>query len=146
MTKTIEESFVDWESSAFGLGYGTGDEHVLRALKSFFAAFGNEDRPNSYDYRKLEAAVTPAVAWLLINRLCQTDIIEYGTSPRFAWLTPEGEALKAFIDSRSVEELEGIVCNTTEDSNICYPDACNCGPNGYEKGRVCQNPFWRKRQ
>jgi hypothetical protein len=143
--KSIEESFVDWESSTFGLGYGTGEEHVLRALKAFFDAFGVDDRPNSYDYQKLEAAVTPPVAWLLINRLCQVGIIEYGTSPRFAWLTTEGEALRNFVGSKSVEQLEGIVCSTTEDSTICYPDACNCGPNGYEKGRVCQNPFWRRR-
>lgn len=145
MSKTIEESFIDWESTAFGFGYGTGEPHVLGALKNFFAAFGVDDRPASYDYQKLEAAVTPTVAWLLINRMCRIDIIEYGTSPRFGWLTKEGEALKAFVDSKSAEYLAELVCNTSEDTNVCYPDTCNCGPNGYEEGRICQNPFWRRR-
>ncbi|MGM4997860.1 hypothetical protein AB8A05_04280 [Tardiphaga sp. 538_B7_N1_4] len=148
MTKTIDESFIDWESSAFGFGYGTGEEHVLGALKAFFAAFGDHENPNAYDYEKLETAVTPTVAWLLINRLCKhdVDIIEYGTSPRFGWLTENGIALKAFVDSKSVGDLETLVCSTTEDSTICYPDACNCGPNGYQEGVVCQNPFWPKRR
>jgi hypothetical protein len=108
-TKTIEQNFADWEGTAFGFGYGTGEPHILRALKSFFDAFGVDDRPNSYSYEKLEEAVTAPVAWLLINRLCQLDIIEYGTSPRFAWLTKEGEALREFIATKTVGELETIV-------------------------------------
>jgi hypothetical protein len=143
--KAIEDSFIDWESTTFGLGYGTGERPVLGALKELLAAFGNDVSPRSYDYQKLEAAVTPAVAWLLINRLCQVDILEYGTSPRFGWLTKEGEALKAFVDSKSIDELVELICNVTTDNNICYPDACNCGPSGYEAGRVCENPFWQRR-
>lgn len=141
-TKSIEQNFADWESVTFGLGYGTGEPHVLRALKAFFDAFGVDDRPNSYDYERLEEAVTAPVAWLLINRLCQVDIIEYGSSPRYGWLTEEGEALKAFIASKSVGEVVDICCDRNEDNPGCYPDACNCGPNGYEEGRVCYNPFW----
>lgn len=138
-TKTIEQNFADWESTAFGFGYGTGEEHILRALKAFFDAFGVDDRPNSSDYRRLEEAVTAPVAWLLINRLCQVDIIEYGSSPRFAWLTPEGEALREFMATKTVSELEEIVGSHNEH---CYPDACNCGPEGYDEGRLCYNPFW----
>lgn len=138
-TKTIEQSFADWESHAFGFGYGTGEPHVLRALKTFFDAFGTDHNPNSYEYEKLEAAVTAPVAWLLINRLCQVNILEYGTSPRFAWLTPEGEALRAFVASKTVSELEEAI---QENEDYCYPDGCNCGPNGHEHGRICYNPFW----
>jgi hypothetical protein len=141
-SKTIEQNFADWESSAFGFGYGTGEYPVLDALKDFFAAFGVGDRPNSYDYDVLERKVGKAVTWLLINRLCSYSVgaIQYGTSPRYGWLTPEGEALKAFVDSKTVDELVEIVCSNDD---VCYPDACNCGETGYEEGRICYNPFWK---
>jgi hypothetical protein len=143
--KTIEENFADWESHAFGFGYGTGEQHTLRALKGFFDLIGEEpDQPRSYNYERLEEKLSAPVAWLLINALCRhsVDVIEYGTSPRFGWLTEEGEALKAFVDTKTVAELEAICCERTEDSTVCYPDACNCGPNGYLEGVKCPNPFW----
>jgi hypothetical protein len=144
MKKTIEQSFIDWESNVFGYGYGSGEEHTLAALKNFMAAVGRDDAPHGYDYQKLEAAVGPAVTWLLINTLCRhgVDIIEYGTSPRYGWLTPQGEALKDFLGSKSVGDLVDLCCDRDDDYIVCYPDACNCGPNGYEKGRKCLNPFW----
>lgn len=147
MTKTIDESFIDWESNVFGFGYGTGEEHTLGALKSFMAAVGRDDAAHAYEYPKLEAAVGPTVAWLLINTLCKhgVDIIEYATSPRFGWLTTEGEALKAYLATKSVAELEELCCSRSEDHCVCYPDACNCGPNGYQEGRKCLNPFWKTR-
>ena len=111
-TKTVQENFRDWESETFGLGYGTGEPHVLRALKGFMDAVGRDGAEHGYEYEKLEEAVTAPVAWLLINRLCQVDIIEYGTSPRFGWLTPEGEALRAFMKDKTVGELCEIVCNS----------------------------------
>lgn len=49
-------------------------------------------------------------------------------------------ALRRFMLSRDEGELIAIACEAGE---TCYPDACNCGPNGYEKGRVCVNPFWQ---
>jgi len=145
MTKTIEQSFIDWESHVFGFGYGTGEDHTIGALKAFFEAFGVDDRPNSYDYRALEGSLGPAVTWLLINTLAHARIIEYGTSPRFAWLTAEGERLKEFVTSKSLDELVTLCTERSEDYNVCYPDACNCGPNGYEEGRKCVNPFWKNR-
>jgi len=33
--KTIEDHFADWERDKLGLGYGTGEEPVLGALKAF---------------------------------------------------------------------------------------------------------------
>lgn len=142
MTKTLEQNFADWESGVFGFGYGTGEEHTLAALKTFFENVHERDGSQVYDHRELEAALTPTVAWLLINRLCQVDVIDYGTSPRFAWLTEEGKRLKEFVASKSVAELETICCDRSEDYIVCFPDCCNCGPNGYEQGRVCVNPFW----
>lgn len=101
--KTPAEYFADWESHAFGFGYGTGEPHTIGALKTFMGAVGRADAPHAYDYEKLEAACGPVAAWLLINALCRhgVDVIEYGTSPRYGWLTEEGRKLKAFIDEHS---------------------------------------------
>lgn len=141
MSKTVDDSFRDWEANAFGFGYGTGEEHTLAALKAFMAAIPERQ----YDYKVLETALGGAVAWLLINTLCahKVQILEYGTSPRYAWLTDEGQRLKAYLDSKTVEELCEVVCGADpEDYTGCYPDACNCGPNGYQAGVHCHNPFW----
>lgn len=142
--KSIEENFADWESTVFGFGYGSGERHILAALKEFMAAIGRDDLPTAYDYEVLEKAVTPTVAWLLINALCKysVGVIEYGSSPRYGWLTKRGIALKAFIDSKSLDDLVKLSTERTEDSTVCYPDACNCGPHGYVKDRKCPNPFW----
>jgi hypothetical protein len=141
VTKAIEESFADWEGSAFGFGYGSGEPHTLGALKDFFAALKADGR--SYEYEKLEAVLGARVAWLLINVLCRhPGILEYGTSPRYGWLTKQGERLKAFVDGKTVDELVAL-CQRSEDATSCYPNACNCGPSGgYEEGRRCPNPFW----
>lgn len=148
--KTPEEYFRDWEAHVFGFGYGTGEEHTLRALKDFMTAvgFGRPGYlPNSYDYTKLEAACGQTVAWLLINTLSHAGYIDYGTSPRFGWLTDKGMKLKEFIDARSAEELVNICCDYPEGYIPCYPDGCNCGPSGYagEGVNLCQNPFWAER-
>lgn len=142
--KSEDEHFADWEGWVFGFGYGTGEPHTLKALKEFFALVPIE---GCYDYQALESGMTPTTAWLLINALCRfpVHILEYGTSPRYAWLTAEGRRLKAFIDSKSVDELY-VLTHHNEDYSPCYPDACNCGPQGYERGRVCQNPFWVSRK
>lgn len=147
--KTIEQSFIDWESNVFGLGYGSGEEHTLAALKTFMGAIGRDEpgMGHAYDFQKLEAACGPQVAWLLINRLAHhsAGIIEYGTSPRYGWLTPQGVALKSFVDAKSIEEMVELCCNRSEDDHGCSPDACNCGPHGYQEGVHCANPFWRAR-
>lgn len=137
--KTKDDSFRDWEGHVFGFGYGTGEQYTLAVLKAFLGAIS--ERP--YDYTVLEVAVTPATAWLLINALCKVDILEYGTSPRFGWLTSTGERLKAYVDARTAEDLYEIVCGPEpKDSIRCYPNACNCGPKGYQEGVHCENPFW----
>lgn len=142
MAKSAEDNFRDWENSVFGFGYGDGEAHILPALRDFMASI---DGGNSYDYKKLEAAVTPPVAWLLINALCKCDAIEYGTSPRFGWLTKEGEALREFLLSRTADDLVSLCMERSDDYVECYPDACNCGPDGFENGAICKNPFWRGR-
>jgi hypothetical protein len=145
MTKTIEHSFIDWEATAFGFGYGTGEFYILAALKKFMETTERrDDCIFLYDYKELETVLGPTVAWLMINALCRVDVLEYGSSPRFGWLTQAGEKLKAFVDSKSAQVLADLCSERAEDYIVCYPDACNCGPKGYEQGRVCQNPFWQR--
>lgn len=97
--KTPDEHFRDWESHAFGFGYGTGEPHTLAALKTFLAAI--PERP--YNYEVLERACGATVAWLLINALCRPShkcVMEEDTN------TSLSEA-RALIDASgmSVERL-----------------------------------------
>ena len=140
--KTVEDYFVDWENHVFG--FGSGEPHIIPALVAFLGLCRNGRSVCAYDYREIEAGIGTLPTWLLINALAHADIIEYGTSPRFGWLTGKGERLKAFAQSKSPAELVELVCSSSleDDVPLCYPDCCNCGPSGYEKGRVCQNPFW----
>jgi hypothetical protein len=137
--KTPGEYFRDWEGNAFGFGYGTGEPVILPALRAFMAAV---PLTGAYDYRVLEAAAGPVPAWLFINRLCGLDLIRYGTSPRFGWLTEPGKALQTFMLAHTADRLVEIVTDYDEDYTHCYPNACNCGPDGYDAKLVCQNPFW----
>lgn len=138
--KTIEQHFADWESNAFGYGYGSGEEHVLGVLKSFLAAL---PATGSYDYEVLESAVSAPVAWLLINALAHDDHIEYGGSPRYGWLTPSGKALAEFISGRTLEQVVGAT-DQGDDYVHCYPEHCNCD-DGEGDCRPL-NPFWPKRR
>lgn len=142
MTKSIEESFRDWEGFVFGFGYGSGEPHVIPAVRQFFALVDDDGR---YDYQMLEADLTPAVAWLLINTFAKhrVDIIEYGTSPRYGWLNPHGKRLREFMLSKTDDELIDIATRRNENDTVCEPDCCNCGPAGYVRGKICENPFWR---
>lgn len=132
--KLTNKHFIDWESSVFGYGYGTGEEYTLTALKRFLELC-NKNEEHGYNYEILEKELTPTTAWLLINILCHADIIEYGTSPRFGWLTEKGDYLKEFIDKKTAEDLYEMV-NVDSDYVHCYPDHCNCEVN-------CNNPMFK---
>lgn len=142
--KTIEENFRDWHGNIFSFGYGSGEPHTIPTLKKFLELCNRGAYNHQYDFSILEKELTPPVAWLLINILCKpdVDILEYGTSPRFAWLTKKGERLKEFVSSRTNEELLDIACRYDENYHSCYPDVCNC--DGYVEGKICYNPFWSK--
>jgi len=130
--KTLEQHFCDWECSAFGFGYGTGEEHVIGALKSFFELCNKGDGLRAYDHKDIEKELSPATAWLLINKLCSLDAIEYGTSPRYAWLTKKGERLKEFFGKHSTEEL----------LNILWENFETCGDSSPKEDNPPTNPFW----
>jgi hypothetical protein len=138
--KTIEDHFADWEAHIFGYGYGTGEPHILQPLHAFLKMC-NEGAPLTlYYHEKLESLLGCSTAWLLINTLCHADIIEYGTSPRCGWLTPNGVKLRNFMALKTLGELLEI---TRRDENYfhCAPDCCNCDDSDCRK----LNPFWPRR-
>lgn len=141
-TERLAKNFADWESGVFGFGYGSGEEYTLAALRQFFTLC-NGAPSGQYDYEILEREMGPTVAWMMINAMGHADIIEYGSSPRYAWLTEKGQALKHFVMDRPLEDLIQLTLRD-EGADHCYKDACNCGPGGYVEGRVCVNPFWQK--
>lgn len=142
-TKILGESFIDWEADTFGYGYGTGEPHTIAALRHFLELCSDRHGNGvfGYDHEQLEAVLTPTVTWLLINTLCHVNILEYGTSPRFAWLTESGKALRDFMLNHTVDQICNLT-NVDEGWIPCSRTACNCGPNGYQAGVKCDNPFW----
>lgn len=141
--KTLEQNFADWEGSTFGYGYGSGEPHIVPAVKRFLGLC--KVKPATYAYEDAEQIFGAVSAWLLINALCRADIIEYGSSPRYGWLTKEGLRLRDFMYDRTAEQLVEIATHRGEADDVCYPDVCNCGPNGYQEGVKCPNPFWPRR-
>jgi hypothetical protein len=139
--KTLDNYFADWESEVFGFGYGTGERHVLPQLKAFLELCNDSEYNNRYDFRTLEKNLTPAVAWLLINALCKTDIIEYGTSPRHGWLTDKGMLLKSYVQCRTVEQLLSATCYDRTTYSPCSERYCNCGAKQVAQ-KCINNPFW----
>lgn len=133
-----DKHFIDWEGHVFGFGYGTGEPHTLKALKQFFSLLEND---HSYDHSVLEKEMGPTIAWLMINILAHADLLEYGTSPRYGWLTDKGTALNEYLKSKTTEQLYELVM-VDSDYVHCYPEHCNCGPDGYSKEKICHNPLF----
>lgn len=145
--RSLESYFADWESHVFGFGYGSGEPFTVPALRTFFVLCPPEDaQKRTYDYQVMENALTPTVAWLLMSAMGHADIIEYGSSPRYGWLTPNGYRLRDFVLSKTPDELVALATEFDQDQPHCAPDNCNCGPHGYDAARKCPNPFWRERR
>lgn len=148
MKITKDKHFIDWFSNVFGYGYGTGERPVLEALNVLMIECAPSEETGEivpYNYRNLEAALGASAAWLLINALCKDDILTYGSSPRFAWLTRRGEMLREFMSRHTLDELEEIldVDIDTDSDNFyyrCFPGCCTCMP---EK-EACNNPMFDK--
>jgi len=109
------KDFYLWERECFGYGYGSGEFFIFSAMKRMFKLFNKDGQ---YDYEILENEIGTAITLLLINALCTTDIIEYGTSPRFGWLTDKGIELKEFMDNKTEHELTELICNVDEDTAL----------------------------
>ena len=134
--KTEAQFFLDWEKAVFGYGYGTGEQHTIKALKDFLSSFDK-----SYNYEELEQKLGFEITWLLINILAKDDVLEYGSSPRFAWLTSKGELLQNFVKEHTLVQLYDSVMKDDEyeKSGFSYCDysVCNCYPN--QLNGVCRN-------
>lgn len=139
MSKTADDYFRDWVTEAFGGRYGLQRERLIHTLTIFLA-----DAPidGSYDYEKLETTIGSLSAWNLIELLNHAGILSYASSARCASLTEAGVALKRYVGSRSVDALIRTITTVDDDYRYCLPDACNCGPDGFDPDRVCPNPFW----
>jgi hypothetical protein len=75
------------------LFYGDLDEHFTGFCKRVFAHELKE-----WGFGKQEMSPDFSVAyWLFLSELVALDLAEYGTSPRGAWLTEEGERFKKLI-------------------------------------------------
>lgn len=109
-----KNKFIIWEQDTFGFSYGIGEPYVLRSLKYFLELCPNKE---SYNYKTLEERLRPEVAWLLINILCRKNILDYGTSPRFGWLSDKGIELKIFIEKHTINELCEML-NITEEEEF----------------------------
>jgi len=134
--KTIDDYFIDFEANNIGYGYGSGEKHTTAALKGFLAKCPDS---GAYDYEIIEQAIGGAATWFLIPILAKAGIIDYGTSPRYAWLTDQGKALKAYLDARPIEQLLQLL-QYPESQELCYPGHCNCGEGDCRDG----NSFAKK--
>ena len=63
----------------------------------------------------MENQLNDTTFWLLLNALCKTDIIEYGTSPRYGWLSEKGKSLKVFFSQHSNDELYEMLMNEPDE-------------------------------
>lgn len=131
--------FIDWFDENIGFGYGTGEHYTTKALKGFLDKC-NKSENGAYDYEVIEKAIGKGETWFLMAIFGKADIIEYGTSPRYGWLTERGLLLKEFVKDKTDEELYEIVMVDPAEYVHCYPDACNC--DGYVEGKKCDNPLF----
>lgn len=124
MKNNKELQFIDWESRVFGSGYGSGELPILKSIKVFFE---NLEDKRSYDYEILEKELGETVTWLLINAFDKGNMIEWGTSARYGWLTSCGEFVGNFIKNKTPEQLYEILM---DDHEII----CQCDGDIKEKG------------
>ncbi len=122
--KTKNEQFAEWFGEAFPYCYGTGEEHVIPALKKFMALIPAD---STYDYKVIEQEIGAFECWALINELAGMDLIEYGCSPRFGWLTAKGKRLQQFVFENTEDAMLEALGEVTEDSPSCATHYCNCG-------------------
>jgi len=136
-----DKHFREWEQDAFGYGYGTGEAHILPALHAFLLHL--EDG-HAYTAHAMEDGLGGPVAWLLINILCRTHILDYGTSPRYGFLTPQGVRLRVYVLSKTPEELYEIVTQEMDPAHpLCSRTYCNCDDGTDDVG--CQhNPLFNE--
>jgi hypothetical protein len=130
MNETKEElNFIDWEGRVFGAGYGSGELSIMKVVKIFFGLLENGE---SYNYECLEEKLGDTITWLLINAFDKGNVIEWGTSSRYGWLTSCGEFVRDFIKGKTPEELYDILMSEHEPICVCDGEIeghKDCGKN-----------------
>jgi hypothetical protein len=131
--KITDKHFRDWEADTFGFGYGTGEMPILQCLQKFFSML--EDG-RMYNYENMQKEFGELSTWLLINYLCHADILEYGTSPRYGWITEKGEMIRDYLAGADIVKVYNMLMDDTEDSIRCLRSHCNCDV-------PCENPLFK---
>lgn len=90
----------------FECGYGTGEEHTIPLVYKFMELL--EDG-RLYNFEVMEEVLGKVVAWVLIELLSNCDLIEWGTSSRFGWLTTRGEELRDMVGKFTQAEMYYLV-------------------------------------
>ncbi len=139
-----ELQFIDWESRTFGAGYGTGELPIMQAVCTFFKCLIDN---RSYDYKDLEKELGETVTWLLINAFNKANMIEWGTSARFGWLTSSGEYVRRFVKGKTSAELYEILMSDHE--SICMCDGemeghDECGKNPMVNEKLANELLYKK--
>lgn len=106
------EDFKEWESNTFGYGYGTGEAVILPKIRLFL---DNLKEECSYDHEEMEKILGETAFWLLLNALCKSGIIDYGTSPRYGWLSEKGEGLRDLYKQKTNDELYEFIMKSDDD-------------------------------
>lgn len=127
-----DKNFRDWEGATFGYGYGSGEPVIIPLLKDFLDATDD----GFYRYIELENLIGKPATWFLINALCKADIIDYGTSPRYGWLTDKGKILATYMKNKSYDELLSAL-DRPDGEYPCYDGVCNCDTK-------CSNPLLKR--
>ena len=67
--------------------------------------------------------------------LCKAGIIEYGTSPRFGWLSPRGKILQQYLATKTADDLVEMIVEWDDNDPRCWPNVCQCDV-------PCENPLF----
>jgi len=89
----------------------------------------------------MEEKLGDIVAWLIINAFASSNVIDYGTSARYGWLTSCGEFVRDFIKDKTAEELYDILMEDGHENPICecdgeikeHGDDCSMNPMVHEQ-------------
>lgn len=95
-TKTDVEFLADTLEKSHWLMYGDLDEHFDSFVRKVFQ---HEFKEYGFEEVKMEPDFAVAY-WLFLSELVSLNLAEYGTSPRGAWLTLEGERFKKIVLSQ----------------------------------------------
>ncbi len=90
MNNTQKEKWAELLQDTNCLFYGELEYHLDKYIKKFFSVFVKDV---GFDDNH---AMNTLEFWFVISMLVKMDMLEYGTSPRGAWLTEDGELFKKY--------------------------------------------------